>query len=98
MSKETFLPVQNALISELLPGSWFPKLLAGNARTLKPLSLYFWNIDSRPEYVLSVNPHKLATLTIKHTSPLYLARETSFPSLSLTVNSWMDLAVGSSPV
>jgi hypothetical protein len=29
------------LISLLLPGSWLPKLLAGKARTLKPLSLYF---------------------------------------------------------
>ena len=79
--------LQNSLISPLLPGSWLPKLLAGNARTAKPLSLYFSNIDSRPEYVLSVNPHKLATLTIINTSPLYFDKLTSFPSMSLTVKS-----------
>jgi len=79
--------VQNSLISPLLPGSWFPKLLAGNARTAKLLSLYFLNSDSRPEYVLSVNPHKLATFTIIKTSLLYFVRLTSLPSMSLTVKS-----------
>ena len=40
-SNVTFLPAQNFLMSALLPGSWFPKLLAGNARMRRPLSLYF---------------------------------------------------------
>ncbi len=58
-------------------GSWFPKLLAGNARIFRPFAWYFLYIDSRPEYVFSVNPQRLATFTIRHTSPLYFANDTS---------------------
>ena len=78
---------QNDLISLFVPGSCLPKLLAGKARTAKPLSLYFLYIDSRPEYELFVSPHLLATLTIINTSPSYLESFTSLPSMSLTVKS-----------
>lgn len=78
---------QNSLISLLVPGSCPPKLFAGNARIRRPRSLYFLYIDSRPEYVLSVKPQRLATLTISSTSPLYLDSATSVPPMSLTVKS-----------
>jgi len=87
-SKVTFFLVrQNVLMSAFEPGSWLPKLLAGKARMRRPFSLYFLFSDSRPEYVGSVNPHLLATLTIRRTLPLYLASGTSCPSMSLTVKS-----------
>ncbi len=78
---------QNALIFLLLPGSCLPKLLAGHARIFKPLALYFSCIDSKLEYVRSVYPHLLATLTISITSPLYFARDTFLPSMFLSVKS-----------
>lgn len=78
---------QKSLIWALLPGSWLAKLLAGKARTAKPLSLYLLYIDSRPEYVVLVSPHLLATLTMSSTSPLYLESAISFPSMVFILKS-----------
>jgi len=37
-----YLVLQKVLISSLVPGSWPPKLLAGNPRIANPRSLYFF--------------------------------------------------------
>src|ERR1035438_9910994 len=60
--------LQNSLISELVPGSWDPKLFAGNP-TITSLSLYVSYNFSRSAYC-GVNPHLEAVFTIRSFFPL----------------------------
>src|ERR1019366_5194796 len=87
MGKVTlYLLLQDVLISSLVPGSWAPKLLAGNPRITNPRSLYFSYSDSIPAYC-GVNPHLLATLTISTTLPWYAESGAGLPSIEFRVNS-----------
>src|SRR6202012_1318722 len=79
-----YLPVQKVLISALEPGSWPPKLLAGNPMTTS-LSLYFSYSFSRSAYCL-VKPHWEAVLTMRIFLPLYSFRLRAPPSMSVTLN------------
>ena len=78
--------LQKDLISRSVPGSCPLKLLAGNARTWKPLAVYFFWSDSRLEYCGPVSPHLLATLTTRSTWFLNLPSATALPSMSFTLS------------
>src|SRR5688500_357177 len=79
-----------------VPGSWPPKLLAGKARTRRPLSLYFAYSFSSEAY-WGVRPHFEAVLTTRMTLPLYFDRGTSLPLMFFIVKERTPLPVGSAP-